>query len=120
MRSHSEQVKRKQSSRDREFFENVLDAVPDPIFVKNEKHQWIYGNKKFSKILKMDENDYLGKSDYDVFPKEMADIFWRKDSETLERLIVTENEENIIEDDEVKDVLTKDRKSACRERGGMM
>ena len=107
MRSHSEQVKRKQSSRDREFFENVLDAVPDPIFVKNEKHQWIYGNKKFSKILKMDENDYLGKSDYDVFPKEMADIFWRKDSETLERLIVTENEENIIEDDEVKDVLTK-------------
>lgn len=101
--SHNE----KNKSSEKEFYENVLNVVPDPIFVKNDKHQWIYGNEVFSKIIQKRREDYIGKSDYDIFPKEMADIFWQKDSETLDGLKVTENEEKIMMDGKVKDILTK-------------
>lgn len=92
---------------DPQFYEKMLDAVPDPIFVKNKHHQWIYGNQSFSKILKLPREKYFGKSDYDIFPKEMAEVFWNKDNETLEGLNVTENEELIPIDGQVRTILTK-------------
>jgi PAS domain S-box-containing protein len=101
-----ERIKGDLASR-KEFFETLIDAVADPIFVKNNQHQWIYGNKAFSKILNMDLKDYLGKSDYDIFPKEQADIFWAKDRETLDKMIMIENEEFIMMKDEVRTIVTK-------------
>jgi PAS domain S-box-containing protein len=85
----------------------MLEAVPDPIFVKNKHHQWIYGNEGFSKIIQMNKEQYFGKSDYDIFPKEMADVFWSKDKETLEGLKITENEEFILIDGKLRTILTK-------------
>lgn len=90
-----------------EFYEQMLDAVPDPIFVKNKQHQWIYGNQSFSRIIQLPREKYMGKSDYDIFPKEMADVFWKKDNETLEGLNITENEEFIPIDGQVRTILTK-------------
>lgn len=89
------------------MFEKLIDAVADPIFVKNKQHQWIYGNTAFSKLLNMDIKEYIGKSDYDVFPKEMADVFWAKDNETLEKLKMVENEEFIMVNNEVRTIVTK-------------
>lgn len=91
----------------KEFFETLIDSVADPIFVKNNQHQWIYGNKAFSQILNMDLKEYLGKSDYDIFPKEQADIFWTKDRETLDKMQLVENEEFIMMNDEVRTIVTK-------------
>lgn len=91
----------------KEFFEKLIDAVADPIFVKNKQHQWIYGNKAFSHLLNMDLKGYIGKSDYDVFPKEMADVFWAKDNETLEKLKMIENEEFIMVNNDVRTIVTK-------------
>lgn len=91
----------------KEFFETLIDSVADPIFVKNNQHQWIYGNKAFSQILNLELRDYLGKSDYDIFPKEQADIFWAKDSETLDKMQMVENEEFIMMNNEVRTIVTK-------------
>ena len=102
----SEKVKGELSGK-KLFFEQLIDAVADPIFVKNKQHQWIYGNKAFSEILNMDARDYIGKSDYDIFPKEMADVFWAKDNETLEKLKMVENEEFIMVKNEVHTIVTK-------------
>jgi PAS domain S-box-containing protein len=102
----AEKIKTELAAR-KEFFEVLLNSTPDPIFVKNKKHQWIYGNEAFTKIIGMGVNEYVGKSDYDVFPKEMADVFWKKDNETLDHLKVTENEEFIMVEGKIRTILTK-------------
>ena len=80
---------------------------PDPIFVKNNQHQWIYGNKAFSNLLKLELKEYIGKSDYDLFPKEQADIFWAKDRETLDKMQMVENEEFLMSGDDLRTIVTK-------------
>jgi PAS domain S-box-containing protein len=102
----AEKIKTELAAR-KEFFEVLLNSTPDPIFVKNKKHQWIYGNEAFTKIIGMGVGEYIGKSDFDIFPKEMADVFWAKDNETLDHLKVTENEEFIMVEGKVRTILTK-------------
>lgn len=66
-----------------EFLSTMMDSIPTPIFVKNSKHQWIAGNKAFWRLLGKPPEMMRGKSDYDVFPKEQADIFWEMDEKVL-------------------------------------
>ncbi len=68
---------------------SILDNSPDPIFVKDEQHRWVYLNKKFCEFIGFSEEECIGKSDYDFFPKEQADIFWEKD-----HMVFTDGTEN--------------------------
>lgn len=71
------------SDQNRAFIQAILDAIADPIFVKDEAHRWIYGNAAFSRLLGLKPEEYIGKTDHDLFSKEMADYFWAKDDEVL-------------------------------------
>jgi PAS domain S-box-containing protein len=63
------------------FLEEIIDHIPDPIFIKNRKHQWILLNKALSEMVGYPREEMLGKSDYDYFPKKQADFFWKKDEQ---------------------------------------
>lgn len=65
------------------FTDAVLEIIPDLIFAKNERHEVIYGNKEYEKFVGMKKNEFVGKSDYDIFPKDVADRFWQQDNEVL-------------------------------------
>ncbi len=93
----------------REFIQTILDAIPDPIFVKDEGHRWIFGNRAFSELLGRSHGEYLGKSDYDVFSPEMADGFWQKDNEIMRLQTANEYEELIADPSggENRTILTK-------------
>lgn len=63
----------------RSFLRNIINAIPDPVFVKNRQHQWIMTNTAFLQLMNKSEEEIILKSDYDYFPKEQADIFWEGD-----------------------------------------
>lgn len=63
----------------RAFLNQIMDTITDPIFVKDRQHRWIEGNRAMWELLGKPENEMLGKSDYDIFPKEQADEFWAGD-----------------------------------------
>ena len=65
------------------FFDNILDTVADPIFVKDDQHHWIFLNSSFCRFMGVERDKLLGKSDYDFFPQEQADVFWQKDNEVF-------------------------------------
>lgn len=67
----------------RTFLRAIIDTVADPIFVKDSGHRWIEGNKAFWELLGPEE-DIRGKTDYDLFPKEQADLFWEGDNKIFE------------------------------------
>jgi len=60
----------------------IIDTVMDPIFVKDRQHRWIEGNTAFWNLLGGEEK-VKGKSDYDLFPKEQADLFWQGDEKVF-------------------------------------
>lgn len=75
------------------FLNHLIDSIPDSIFVKDRQHNWILLNEAFCKLLDKPRNELLGKSDYDFFTKEEADIFWEKDEIVFETCEINVNEE---------------------------
>ena len=60
-----------------EHLRQIFDALPYPVFAKNAKHQWIYGNKAFEQLIGTD--DYIGKDDSAYFPMQQVKVFRTQD-----------------------------------------
>ncbi|MDE3060661.1 MAG: PAS domain S-box protein [Pseudomonadota bacterium] len=75
------------------YIEDVLNHIPDPIFMKDRQHRWIGGNKAFWEIMNGPPEKFIGKSDYEFFPREEADVFWEKDDKVLNSNEIDVNEE---------------------------
>ena len=82
--------------------QQVFDALPYPVFVKNAQHQWIYGNKAFDEL--MAGKDYLGKDDRAFFPADQVKVFWTEDNR------VFAGEESINEEEIGPDIFALTRK----------
>lgn len=59
------------------FFERVVDALPIAIFAKdvNKDFCWTYINPKGTEMTGFLKEDFYGKTDYELFPKDQADFF---------------------------------------------
>lgn len=73
-----------------DFNEKLINTIPDPIFVKDREHKWLRVNDAFCKLLGKSRDELIGKSDYDYFPKDQADIFWQMDE-----LVFSSGKENV-------------------------
>ncbi len=78
----------------RNFLDSVIDSVSDPIFVKDRQHRWTLLNDAFCAFIGKPRAALIGKSDYDFFPKEQADVFWEKDELVFESGNSNLNEEH--------------------------
>jgi len=76
-----------------EFLLKILNGLPDPIFVKDRQHRWIFLNDAFCKFIGHNQAELIGKSDHDFFSKTEADIFWQKDELVFTTGITNQNEE---------------------------
>lgn len=56
--------------------EEVLDAMPHAVFVKDNAHRWVYANRAFRKLIGCE--DVLGKDDRHIFSQDQVDVFWRE------------------------------------------
>ena len=64
---------------DAQFFTQIVETMNDPVFVKDEQHRWVFLNEAFCKFIGLRKEELLGKSDYEFFPADEADVFWEKD-----------------------------------------
>ena len=63
----------------RNYLDKIIQAIPDPVFVKNRAHQWVLFNEALCRMMGKEATDIQGKSDYDYFPPEEAKVFWDQD-----------------------------------------
>ena len=62
----------------------LIDNIPDRIYFKDKEARFITGNKMLAKILKAGTIDKLiGKTDFEFYPKEMADKYYEDDMEVI-------------------------------------
>ncbi len=81
----------------KETLESIINAVADPIFVKDRKHCWVLLNDACCKFIGHTREELIGKSDYDFFPKKEADVFWEKDEAVFRTGRENLNEENFTD-----------------------
>ena len=67
------------------FHNLVIENIPAMVFVKDAVDlRFVLINRAGEELLGIDRSEYLGKSDYDFFPKEQADFFVARDREVLQ------------------------------------
>ncbi len=77
----------------RNYLAEVINAVADPMFVKDRHHRWVLVNNALCAFTGHAREELLGKTDYDYFTKSEADVFWDKDE-----LVFNTGKENINEE----------------------
>ncbi len=79
------------------LFENIINSLATPVFVKDTKHRWILVNDAFCELMGRSRSELLGKSDHDFFDKKEADVFWRKDDQVFSTREVNVNQESFTD-----------------------
>jgi len=72
---------------------SLIDSIPDLIFYKDKQGVYLGCNEAFSKFAGWDKEKMVGHTDYDFFPKEVADFFRARDREMLDQGVPRRNEE---------------------------
>ena len=68
-----------------EFLDNVVEHIPNMIFVKDARTlRFVRFNKAGEQLVGYPREELLGKTDYDFFPREEADFFTAKDRQVLD------------------------------------
>ena len=81
------------------YLDKIINSIADPVFAKDKEHRWVLLNDAYCRLIGYSREEILGKSDYDFFPSDEADIFWEKDEEVLQTGIENVNEEDFTDSD---------------------
>jgi PAS domain S-box-containing protein len=77
----------------------IIDNSTAVIYVKNLEGQYLLVNRRFSEVFHLSPDAILGKTDYDLFTKEVADAFRKMDVRTAAANHALTEEEKVPEDD---------------------
>ncbi|MEO8038501.1 MAG: PAS domain S-box protein [Betaproteobacteria bacterium] len=80
--------------RNQAFLAEVMDAFPQPVFVKDAQHRWVLVNAAFCELMEADRAVLLGRSDPDVVAPELAQRVWAEDDAVMKskQTLVVEEE----------------------------
>jgi PAS domain S-box-containing protein len=95
-----------EKTRDSEaIYRSLIEALPQAIFRKDEEGRYLYVNRRLCEFVGLTPEDFLGKTDFDTNPKELA-VKYRRDDKwvmTHEKLF------EAVENFKTKDKLIKIR-----------
>jgi len=77
----------------------LVENLPQKVFLKDRKSVYISCNRKYARDLKIKPEDITGKTDYDFFPKELANKYRALDQRILEFGRIEDIEEKYIQDE---------------------
>ncbi|MEM7727191.1 MAG: CHASE2 domain-containing protein [Cyanobacteria bacterium P01_A01_bin.45] len=79
--------------RSKEFLEQIINTIPDPVYVKDNKNRWTVLNTAFCQFIGHPKTALIDKSDRDFFPIEELKIFQKQDKLVFITRQPHENEE---------------------------
>ena len=82
-----------------ERLQSILDNAPAVIYIKDTQGRYRLINRMFEKLFHVERDSFIGKTDYDIGPWEIADAFHRNDMEVLKLGRAIQVEEEACHDD---------------------
>jgi diguanylate cyclase (GGDEF)-like protein/PAS domain S-box-containing protein len=67
----------------RRFLDAIVNAIPAPVLVKDDKHRYVAVNASFCRLFGRSAEQVIGRTDHDFFPPEQAAYFEQTDDEAL-------------------------------------
>jgi PAS domain S-box-containing protein len=86
--------------------QSMLDNSTAVIYMKDTQGRYMTINQRYEALFHLDRNDVKGKTDRDIFPKEIADAFQANDREAIAAGVALEKEEIAPQDDGLHTYLT--------------
>ncbi|MGB3532321.1 MAG: GAF domain-containing protein [Microcoleaceae cyanobacterium] len=80
-----------------DFLNRVINAVADPIFVKDEQHRWTMVNDAFCQLMGAERRTLIGKSDIDFLPPTEAAVAWENDNLVISSGQESDREETLTD-----------------------
>jgi PAS domain S-box-containing protein len=78
---------------------SIIDNATSVIYSKDLEGRYLIVNKRYLELFHLEESDVIGKTDYDIFPKDFADEFHKNHNEVIEKKAAITYEEVAPQDD---------------------
>lgn len=78
-------------------FKTLIEHIPKKVFIKDKNSVYIFCNKNYADGLKIKPEKIVGKTDYDFYPKELAEKYRSDDKRIMEAGKTEDIEEKYIE-----------------------
>ena len=63
---------------------SILDNIPDIAWLKDTENKYVVVNKAFSQACGMEPQMVIGKTDFDIWPRNLAEKYWLDDREIMQ------------------------------------
>lgn len=81
---------------ERNLLRTIIDAIPDFIYIKDNQSRFIAANKNTCEIMKAkNQSDLEGKTDFDYYPKDIAQIYYDVEQKIIKSGDAVINQEEI-------------------------
>jgi len=84
----------------------VLNNATAVIYLKQTDGSYLTVNSLYEKLFHVKQEDIIGKTDHDIFPKDFADYFRENDLKVLESGLPLQFEEQVTQDDGIHDYIS--------------
>jgi PAS domain S-box-containing protein len=83
-------------SAERLLLRTVIDIIPDYIYVKDRDSKFIVNNEAVSRNLGFNRDEVIGKTDFDIFPRELAQQYFEDEQRVMAsgRPLISREERN--------------------------
>jgi two-component system sensor histidine kinase/response regulator len=69
------------------FYHSLVETIPQNIFRKDLQGRFTFANSRFCEAVKRPANEIIGKTDFDLFPPELASKYQQDDRRVLEQKV---------------------------------
>lgn len=81
------------------YLDAVINSVADPIYIKDSQFRLVLANDSFCRFMSKSREDLLGKTNYDIYHKEDAEMIQKSDEDVLKTGLEQETEETFTSPD---------------------
>ncbi len=100
---------RARAERAHDVLRAVLDGIPNPVFVKDERHRYLEVNEVLTQMLGRSHAQIIGASEADFFPADETTLCWQREDEALASGAIEIHEEQVTRDGSRHWILTTRR-----------
>jgi sigma-B regulation protein RsbU (phosphoserine phosphatase) len=71
--------------RSESLYHSLVETMPQGVFRRDLQGRFTFANQTYCKYVKRQLEELLGKSDFDLFPRELAEKYWRDDLALMQK-----------------------------------